>query len=157
MSFKVIRPFVYEMISLLLIIFIISGLLWLGLVEIRIHRHILTIGFVFVIVLPLCFSFIRIMNLGIRSLFDYFFRLTVTDIYVFLEIQPYKASHLREKVDSDHTRITQYYYLIQVKKNDKNYTFISSSYVEMMKGTSYAITTGRFSNVFVNYQDTKAT
>ena len=87
--------------------------------------------------------------MGTRVLFDFLFQQVKQDSYVFINEQPLRASVFAEKFKKNHELSIGFYYLIQMKQNEKIYTFISSSYVDLCCDYNYVIKSGYSSNVFL--------
>lgn len=150
MKFRIIKPFVVEMFTF---VFVISSLficlLMCNLIEVIIHVHLLTvtaISFVFISFISL---FSKIVTTGFSALFDFFFQNIREGEYIFLEEQPYRASIFTEKFGHDHEPSYGVYYLIHVKKENEIRTFISPSYVELIKDEMYLIKFGKSSKILI--------
>lgn len=151
MNFEIIKPFVTEMlIFVFTVCCIFIGLLAGSYVEITIHMHLLTFAAIVLVFTALISLFSRIMNTGIRALLDFVFQKTKEDTYVFLDVQPYKASVFSECFKSDRERAYGMYYLVHMKKNVKVYTFLSPTYIELIEGKQYAVRTGSLSGLFID-------
>lgn len=150
MTFRMIKPFVVELITFVLVLGVVFGALLVGeWIEITFHIHLLTVvavAFVFVALLSL---FSRIVNTGIRALTDYIFQSVIEDSYTFLNEQPYKASIFTEKFYDNHERAVGMYYLVHFEKDDKIYTYISPSYIKLEEGKVYSVKAGRSSHIFL--------
>lgn len=150
MDFKVVRPFIMEMITF---IFVISGVLIClsvcNLIEITVHAHLLTVTAIVVVFSSLISLFSRIVPTGFSAVFDFAFQRVKEDTYVFLKIQPYRASIFTEKYNHNNERSLGMYYLVHVKKGTEIYTFISPSYVDLVKGEQYLIKSGQSSKIFI--------
>ena len=151
MSFSSIKPFLVEMITFLFVVItVFIGLLVCNLVEIIIHPHLLTItafGLLLIIFISL---FSKIVPIGIRAIFDFLFQNVREDTYVFIRTQPYRASVFTEKSTANYGRSYGMYYLVQVKKENQIYTFISAGYVDLVEGESYLIKSGQSSSIYLN-------
>ena len=155
-KFKMIKPFVTEMLILLFVVVsIIVGLLTGKFIEITIKPHLITFSF-FLIAIGLFLSlFSRVINLGARAMFDYIFQSTKTDNYEFIEELPYRASVFSEKFASDSKQTYGMYYLIQVKKDGKVSTFISSSFLDLKPGKKYILKTTTSSHIVLEWSNSK--
>lgn len=151
MTFKKIKPLVIEMITFVFAVCVILVALTVGkFIEVHINAHLLTIVSIIIVFTLLISSFSRIVNLGVRALTDFAFQHTIEDVYVFLNIQPYKASVFTEKFGPNHERSIGMYYLVHLKKGQQMYTLISPLYVELVAGKTYRIKSGRSSHVFLS-------
>ena len=151
MSFRSIKPFFVEMITFLFVtttIFI--GLLVCNLIEVYFYANILTISVVGLILVLFISLFSKTIPIGIRATCDFLSQNVQEDTYVFLKIQPYRASIFTERFTTNHERSYGMYYLIQTKKENQIHTFISSAYVDLIEGKTYLISSGRSSNIFLN-------
>lgn len=158
-KFKKIKPFFFEMVSLVCVIAVFCFCFLnenickkYNFIQIKIPASFLSIAFIVVVVAIYIGSFSRIMNIGIRSLIDFIFQNTRADVYKFIEVLPFQTSRLTSKHDKGHPLSLDVHYLIQVKKDGKMYTFISSEYLDMKKGERYTITTAASSHIVLDYQ-----
>ncbi len=147
-----IKPFVAEMLILLFVVVsVIVGLLTGEFIEITIKPHLITLAF-FIIVIGLFLSvFSRVINLGVRAIFDYIFQSTKTGNYEFIKTLPYHASVFSEKFAANTERSYGMYYLIQVKKDDQMLTFISSSFLDLKTGKRYIFKTTALSHIVLEW------
>lgn len=150
MKFRMIKPFVMELIIFIVVIGgVFYGLLAENFIEIKIRAHLLTVTAFLIVIVSLLTLFSRIVNTGIRALIDFVFQHTREDNYVFLEEKPYVASVFTEKVNHERERSYGMYYLVYVRKSEKVYTFLSPIYVEMTPNETYTIRTGYFSKILL--------
>lgn len=158
MSFKMIRPFVVEMITFILVVgTILVALIAGNFIEIIIHMHLLTVGAICFVLVWLIALFSRIVNTGVKALTDFLFQSTKEDIYIFLNEQPYRASIFAEKFGHDHDRSVGMYYLIHFKKEEEIFTLISPSYVHFVEGKAYRVKFGRASNILLETERDRGT
>ena len=151
MKFRMIKPFVVEMITFIFVIAGILGSLLIGdFVEISFRIHLITISLFIIIFLIILYLFSRVINIGVRTLLDYFLKSIKEDEYILLKIEPYKASVFTEKFGGNKETSLGMYYLIHAKKNDKVYTFLSSQYIGMEEEKKYKIKYGQYSHVFLD-------
>ena len=153
-KFKMIKPFIFEMLTLLFVIgIVLYGFLMYRFIEIKIHINLLT----FTAILSLFVSFIslfsRIVTIGVRALIDYFFQNVKEDNYIFYKEEAYEASSFTEKIDKNRERQLGMYYLIHAKKGNEMYTFISPQYIEMTEGEEYRLKTAKFSKILLEKYD----
>ena len=124
MKFRMIKPFVMELIIFIVVIGgVFYGLLAENFIEIKIRAHLLTVTAFLIVIVSLLTLFSRIVNTGIRALIDFVFQHTREDNYVFLEEKPYVASVFTEKVNHERERSYGMYYLVYVRKSEKVYTY----------------------------------
>ena len=134
-KFKMIKPFVTEMLILFFVVAGVTvGLLTGKFIEITIKPHFIPIASLIIVIGLFLSLFSRVVNLGVRAMFDYMFQSTKTDSYEFIKELPYHASVFSEKFAANSERSYGMYYLIQVKKGDKVFTFISSSFLDLKTG-----------------------
>lgn len=150
MKFKQVKPFIAELFIFVFVIVVVFFALLSGhFIEIIFHLNLLTTIVVIILLFSLLSLFSRIVNIGTRVLFDFLFQKVKEDSYVFINEQPLRASVFAEKFKKKHERSIGFYYLIQMKQNEKMYTFISSSYVDLCRDYNYIIKSGYSSNVFL--------
>ena len=150
MKFKQVKPFIAELFIFVFVIIVVFFALLSGhFIEIIFHLNLLTTIVVIILLFSLLSLFSRIVNIGTRVLFDFLFQKVKEDSYVFINEQPLRASVFAEKFKKKHERSIGFYYLIQMKQNEKIYTFISSSYVDLCRDYNYVIKSGYSSNVFL--------
>lgn len=131
-KFKIIKPFVTEMVILLFVVAGVTvGLLTGKFIEITIKLHLITIAFIIIVIGLFLALFSRVVNLGARALFDFIFQSTKLDNYEFIKELPYYASVFSEKFGPNSERSYGMYYLIQVKKDDEILTFISPFFLDL--------------------------
>ncbi len=153
MKFKSIKPFVMEFVTFVFVIVVILTSFLVGnFIEIRVKMHLLTVAALIVVTVVFIALFSRVVNTGVKALVDFALQRIKEDTYVFLLEQPYKASIFAEKCGHSHERSVGMYYLIQAKKDDEVFTFISPIYLELVEGKAYIITSGRSSHIIVNSQ-----
>ena len=129
--FKKIKPFVFELLVFLFIVFFISfTILAEGFVTIIFSPNLITVSLSIILLICFIYLFSRVVNIGFRVLIDYLFQKADKDKYTFIKQLPYSASVFSEKWDKNHRRSIGMYYLVQVKKEDKIYTFLSPCYLE---------------------------
>lgn len=151
MKFKMIKPFVVELITFTFVVSVTCIALIAGnFIEIIFHMHLLTIVAVGLVLALLLSLFSRIVNTGVKALADFLFQKTKEDVYVFLKEQPYKASVFTEKFGYSRERFVGMYYLIHLKKGNEIYTLISSTYIDLVEGKTYRVKSGRSSNIFIS-------
>ena len=151
MKFRTIKPFVIELLTFIFVVgCVIIGLLTGNLIEITFHMHLLTLTALALLLVSLVSLFSRIVNTGIRALMDFVFQSVKEDCYTFLGEQPYKASIFTEKFRHNHETSYGMYYLLHLRKGKEVYTYISSSYVDLVGGETYIIKTGCSSKVFIS-------
>ena len=157
-KFKMIKPFIEEMLILIFVAVVVTvGLLLEKFIEITIKPHLLSIT-AFVIVIGLfLFLFSRVINLGIKAIIDYIFQRTKTGSYEFIKELPYRASVFSEKFTANADRSYGMYYLLQVKKDDKILTFISSSFLDLETGKKYIFKTAASSCIVLDWSDGETT
>lgn len=84
MTFKMIKPFIVELITFAFVLCAIFGALLVGeCIEITFHMNLLTVFATIVVFASLLSLFSRIVSTGIRALTDYIFQNVVEDSYVF--------------------------------------------------------------------------
>ena len=151
MTFKMIKPFVVELITFIIVVsvvcitFIISDS-----IEIIIHKDFWIVVAVVLVFVSLLSLFSRIITTGVKALVDFMFQTTKDDVYVFLDEQPYQASIFTEKNGDDGERSFGMYYLIHLEKGGEIYALISPSYVKLVEGHWYQVKSGRFSYIFLS-------
>lgn len=151
MAFKMIKPFIVELITFIFVVSVICIALITGnFIEIIFHMHLVTVVAIVLVLTSLLSLFSRIVNTGVKALTDFMFQNTKEDVYVFLKEQPYKASVFTEKFSYCHERSVGMYYLIHLKKGEKIYTLISSSYIDFVEGKTYRVKSGYSSNIFLS-------
>ncbi len=149
MKFKSVKPFIFEMLTLLFVIsLIIAGLLIRD--NIQISWDLLTIGVVVCVFVIHLLLFSRIVPLGIRALVDYICQNTEENTFVFLKEEPYEASMFTEKFGKDHKRHIGMYYLIHLKNSKEISTFISPVYVDFDENKKYKVKYGKCSKIFIS-------
>lgn len=149
-KFKIIRPFIIELLTFIFVICgIFLGLLAGNYIEIIFHINLFTIGIITIVVLFIILYFSRVVNIGVKALIDFIFQQTKQGKYIFIRQLPYQASIFTEKFGPNHKRSLGMYYLIQVKNCEQIYTFISPSYVELEEGKVYIITSARSSHILL--------
>ena len=153
MSFKTIKPFIMEFIILIFVVIGGAVLLLVGnIIKIHINKSVILVIASIIIFFVIISLFSRIVNITIRALIDYISQKTKSDDYIFIKEESYQASMFTEKYDRNHNSVIATYYLIHTKKNNKVYTFLSSSYLEMKEGKMYTIKSGKYSNILTNYE-----
>ena len=148
MTFKMIKPFVAELIAVIIqITVVVIGLLKLEFVVVSFRVHLLSITAIIFIFGQILFWFSRIVNTGVRALKDFVMQSVKEDHYIFLWKETLKASELIAKLNRDGSESYVVYYLIHAKKDDKTYTFLSPKFIEMNENESYLIRTGKSSKI----------
>ena len=153
-KFKMIKPFIFELFSLLFAIAFVSYvLLAYRFIQIKIRVHLMTITLIIILAVQFISLFSRIVTIGVRALIDYFFQNVKEDNYIFYKEEAYEASSFTEKYDKNRERQVGMYYLIQAKKENEMYTFISPQYIEMTEGEEYRLKTANFSKILLEKYD----
>ena len=157
-KFKIIKPFVEEMLILFFVVVGVTvGLLSGKFIEITIKPHLLSITASVIVIGLFLFLFSRVINLGVKAIIDYIFQRTKTGSYVLIKELPYRASVFSEKFTADADRSYGMYYLLQMKKDDKVLCFISSSYLDLKTGKEYIIKSAASSCIVLDWSDREAT
>ena len=149
MKFNTVKSIIFEFIALTFIVGILIVLLFNNFIEIYCDKFIIKASLIIILFYAI-YCFFSIVNLGIRALIDYIFQKTITDKYIFMREEPYDNNIFTGKFDENHEQTIGIYYIIYAQKNNRIYTFISSSYKEMYTGKIYTIKAGKYSNILVS-------
>lgn len=152
LKFKSVKPFVFELLTMIGVIGVVLAFsLMLGDIKIYFNKNDIFLVTGIVLVLGwFLYIFVRVINLGVRSLVDYLFQKTVENEYTILSILPYRAS-----IFSDSNTTNRYdcgmYYLVNCKNtNGTTFTFVVSKYLEINLNEKYILKTGMFSGVLID-------
>jgi len=154
LKFKMIKPFIFEMLTLLYVIgIVLYGFLMFRFIEIKIHINLFTFTAILSLFVSFTSLFSRIVTIGVRALIDYFFQSVNEHSYIFYKEEAYEASSFTEKIDKNRERQLGMYYLIHAKKGNEMYTFISPQYIEMTEGEEYILKTAKLSKILLEKYD----
>lgn len=153
-KFRMVRPFVMEMAVFLFAIFVVLFcFLMEDYIVIAIDFNFLTVCLIVILLGYFMFLFSRIINMGVRALFDFVFQKTKNDTYVFLKTLPYVASSFTEKWGHNRETSIGMYYLVQVEKEGNIITLISPSFLNFKEGNVYNITSAFSSRIILSYSE----
>ena len=156
LKFKSVKPFVFELLTMMLsigIVLIFS--LMLGDIRIYLNKNdfFVVIGVILVLGWFL-YVFVRVINLGVRALVDFFCQNSVEDVYTILSILPYRASIFTDS-DTKNRYDCGMYFLVNCKNTDGiTSTFIAPKYLEIVPEKKYFLKTGKFSGVLIDFAET---
>ena len=148
MECKKIFPFIEEFLQLCF-----SFLLFVVLFKVAkfplllFHKNFLLNVFIYIALLSIVYFRSRIFNTGIKALIDFIFQKTKEDVYEFIETNGFPASILASG-KSKFMPVT--FFLVQVKKDNEIFSFLSNTPLNLETGKLYRIKSGFFSGVLLD-------
>lgn len=153
-KFKIVKPFVMEMLVFLFVFVVVTiGLLTGNYIEITINPNFITISLIVILIALFLGLFSRVVNIGFRALFDFVFQRSKTYNCLFINELPYRASVFSEKFNKNNELSYGMYYLIHMKNDEETLTFVSPVYLGLDAGKRYTFRIASSSHIVLDWSD----
>lgn len=150
-KFHQIKSFVYELL-VLLFVFLVGTLAFIKTkcIEIVVHPNLLFVVAVIVLLIVIGRHLSRIINWGVRALFDFLLQRVAVQEGCFEKQLPFCASSLLDTRTKDGSISKGMYYIIEIRNNGVVNTLLSTTYLTLESGKEYIFQIAASSSIIID-------